>query len=373
MSKARSTKGNAPTVAAVEASGVPESTHSKGEIHMANTSPEQPIRQITVPFHGAELLLIEHEGQPYTPMRPVVEGMGLAWSPQRRKLVEDRFRATVTELITVARDGRERKVLCMCLRKLPGWLMSVDPGRIKDKEVRARVIQYQNECDDVLWQYWNEGLAINPRMAFSVNPDDVLTGEQQETLRLMVKSFAERLPKDQRAKATITTWSKLKSHFKVPYRQIPQHEFTEAVSIVTRTAAEWVVVDDENVEVANDPLLTSASYRRTAHNTAMEFADACRDGVKTGKVPDWDRSREREIADGVCMSALTANMWLLHFDHDGRAQMTTVPKTSYIVDPKDPENVANFVRHIIGYELLPKIFEAMTARVQDSYKLRHAA
>ena len=35
------------------------------------------LQQITVPFHSAELYLVEHEGQPYTPMKPIVEGMGL--------------------------------------------------------------------------------------------------------------------------------------------------------------------------------------------------------------------------------------------------------------------------------------------------------
>ncbi|GAB2750264.1 hypothetical protein GCM10027019_31240 [Melaminivora jejuensis] len=33
-------------------------------------------------------------------------------------------------------------------------------------------------------------------------------------------------------------WSKLKSHFRVGYRQIPRHELAEAVSIVTRQAVE---------------------------------------------------------------------------------------------------------------------------------------
>lgn len=105
--------------------------------------------------------------------------------------------------------------------------------------------RYQDECDDVLWQYWNDGIAVNPRMAFGMNPGDVLTGDQQETLRLMVKTLVERLPKAKQGGAAIKMWSKLKAHFKVPYRQIPQIEFTEAVSIVTRTAAEWEVLEPE--------------------------------------------------------------------------------------------------------------------------------
>jgi hypothetical protein len=139
-------------------------------------------------------------------------------------------------------------MMCIPLRKLPGWLMSIEPGKVKDAAVRSRVIQYQNECDDALWQYWNDGIAVNPRIAFSVNSGDVLTADQQETLRLMVKTLVERLPKAKQGGATIKIWSKLKSHFKVAYRQIPQSEFTEAVSIVTRTAAEWEVVDEAKPE-----------------------------------------------------------------------------------------------------------------------------
>ena len=33
------------------------------------------LTQITVPFHNAELYLVEHEGQPYTPMKPIVDGI----------------------------------------------------------------------------------------------------------------------------------------------------------------------------------------------------------------------------------------------------------------------------------------------------------
>ncbi|MEX3614377.1 MAG: phage antirepressor N-terminal domain-containing protein, partial [Burkholderia gladioli] len=208
------------------------------------------IRQISVPFHGVELMLVEHDGQPYTPMKPLVEGMGLAWQPQHRKLGEDRFSSCVTEMVMqLPGDSQRRSVTCMSLRKLPGWLMTMEPNKIKNPEVRARVIQYQNECDDVLWQYWNEGIAVNPRIAFTVNPDDVLTADQQETLRLMVNTFAERLPKDRQGPATIKAWSKLKAHFKVKYRQIPRSEFTEAVSIVARTAAEWEVVEEQPTDL----------------------------------------------------------------------------------------------------------------------------
>ena len=44
------------------------------------------LQQITVPFHNAELYIVEYEGQPYTPMKPIVDGMGLDWKSQFVKL-----------------------------------------------------------------------------------------------------------------------------------------------------------------------------------------------------------------------------------------------------------------------------------------------
>lgn len=39
-----------------------------------------------IPFRSAKLLLVERDGQPFVPMKPVVEGMGLDWKTQYRKL-----------------------------------------------------------------------------------------------------------------------------------------------------------------------------------------------------------------------------------------------------------------------------------------------
>ncbi len=41
---------------------------------------------LSVNFHGTDLFIIEQDGQPYTPMKTIVEGMGLAWQSQLAKL-----------------------------------------------------------------------------------------------------------------------------------------------------------------------------------------------------------------------------------------------------------------------------------------------
>lgn len=117
---------------------------------------------IPVNFHGAGLSLIDKDGEPYAAMRPIVEGMGMNWSGQQQKLSGSRWSSTVWVTHTVGADGKTREMLCLPLRKLPGWLMSIDSSRVKP-QIRNKVVQYQNECDDALWDYWNKGIAINKR------------------------------------------------------------------------------------------------------------------------------------------------------------------------------------------------------------------
>ncbi|TKE76480.1 phage antirepressor N-terminal domain-containing protein [Vibrio sp. F12] len=111
-------------------------------------------KQLSVPFHGSNLLVVGHNNEPYTPMKPIVEGMGLDWSYQSRKLGSNKERWSAAFIATVAQDSKNRDLLCIPLRKLFGWLQTLQPNRVR-KEIRDKVIQYQNECDDVLWRYWN--------------------------------------------------------------------------------------------------------------------------------------------------------------------------------------------------------------------------
>lgn len=119
---------------------------------------------IPVPFRGTTLYIVSHEGQPFTPMKPIVEGMGLDWAAQFTKLKTNEKRFCVAEIaMQVPSDFQRRNVVCLPLRKLPGWLMSIHPNKVKP-EIKDSIIAYQNECDDVLWQYWSQGTAVNPRL-----------------------------------------------------------------------------------------------------------------------------------------------------------------------------------------------------------------
>ncbi|EOI3433681.1 phage antirepressor N-terminal domain-containing protein [Cronobacter sakazakii] len=124
------------------------------------------ISTINVPFHGDSLYLVSYNGEPYTPMKPIVDSMGLDWASQFTK-IKQRFKSSIVEITMVAADGKNREMSCLALRKLAGWLHTINVGKVR-AELREKVARYQEECDDVLYQYWTKGEAKNPRKKTTV-------------------------------------------------------------------------------------------------------------------------------------------------------------------------------------------------------------
>jgi hypothetical protein len=226
----------APTAGTVRAS---ISTNQSGVIDM--TSLAIADRTINVPFHGNSLFVVEHQGEAYTPMKPIVEGMGLDWKSQHKKLSQ-RFTKGMVE-ITIPSSGGSQNMICLALRKLAAWLNSISPNKVR-AEIRDRVIQYQEECDDVLYEYWTKCEVTNPRKAKKCITGKI-TSDQQEAIKQLVMTRGKALPKEKQAKAMITMWSALKSHFGVSYKEIAEDQFTEALSLAARVSLEGQFIPRE--------------------------------------------------------------------------------------------------------------------------------
>lgn len=112
---------------------------------------------------------------------------------------------------------------------------------------------------------------------YVAGPNDILTAAQAEQLRATLKIACDKLPKEKQAGFMIKAWSKMKSHFGVSYRNIPQREFTEALSLAGRHAAEWEIVEDEapapscNPRWIHDPEQVKARIRSRAWQLAGIF------------------------------------------------------------------------------------------------------
>jgi len=117
----------------------------------------------SIPFHTDTVYLVEHDGQPYTPVKPICENIGVAWQPQHAKLSEESERWSCHIIVTTGADGKKYKMLCLPLFRINSWLLSISAAKVKP-EVREQLIRYQDECDKALWDYWTRGVAVNPRV-----------------------------------------------------------------------------------------------------------------------------------------------------------------------------------------------------------------
>ncbi|HGH4904010.1 TPA: phage antirepressor N-terminal domain-containing protein, partial [Salmonella enterica subsp. enterica serovar Minnesota] len=121
-----------------------------------------------VPFNGQQIITAMAAGVAYVAMKPIVENLGMSWSTQQTKLMKQLQKFNHVHMNMVAADGKLRKLLCIPLKKLNGWLFSINPEKVR-ADIRDKLIKYQEECFTVLHDYWTKGKTENPRKKTSVD------------------------------------------------------------------------------------------------------------------------------------------------------------------------------------------------------------
>lgn len=118
----------------------------------------EDMQTLTAEFLGKEVTLVDNNGVAYVAMREIVEGIGLSWGTQSIKLNENSKKFNCFHIETVGADGKNRQMLCMPIKKLNGWLFSINPNKVR-ADLKERLENYQEECFLALWDYWTEGIA----------------------------------------------------------------------------------------------------------------------------------------------------------------------------------------------------------------------
>ena len=88
-----------------------------------------------------------------------------------------------------------------------------------------------------------------------------ITKEQQEAIKQLVMSRGQSLPKEKQAKAMITMWSSLKSHFGCSYKEISEEQFTEALSLAAR-----IPLEGEFIGKSEHNEMSCFDWRMNVHN-----------------------------------------------------------------------------------------------------------
>lgn len=297
------------------------------------------LTQIAVPFHNSELIVVDYNNQPYTAMRPIVEGMGLAWQAQFDKL-KQRFSSVIMEIMTTGKDGKQYQMLCLPLKKLFGWLMTISPNKVKP-ELRDTVIKYQEECDDVLWDYWTKGKAVNPRKS---------TPKDRENLRHAVSNLVSRVKINfSDAYNMVLQRFNVKSIEEIPLDNLDDAvEYVHGLILTFDKVQQHSPVDIEAIQNCHGVL----QYRLIEYHEQLE-KEVKRLG---GKMPEHPTFNAEQVAQALMSQILQGKQMTVKLHYQGGFAIDLVPDNAVMIDAKAiPELVSR--SDMVPKEQLPLIMQ----------------
>ena len=115
------------------------------------------VEQREVAFYEDTVVAVRLEsGEIYVPIRPICDNLGVTLAGQRERINRDPVLSDIVTSVSVTLTQQAREMLCIPLKFVPGWLFGINANRVKP-ELRDRIIRYQRECYDVLFEAFAEG------------------------------------------------------------------------------------------------------------------------------------------------------------------------------------------------------------------------
>lgn len=211
-------KSEAPTAGTVRAS---VSTNLSGIIDMKSISAIEAVNTTSVPFNGQQVITAMNDGVAYVGMKTIVENLGMSWGTQQQKLARNHVKFGCIHMNMPSKGGIQQ-MLCIPLRKLNGWLFSINPAKVR-ADIRDRLVKYQEECFTVLYNYWSN--ADKPKKTTT----DDRTG-LRNAVNLLVSKKGLMYP---------DAYAMVHQRFNVEHLdQLDKNQLTEAIEYVHKLALE---------------------------------------------------------------------------------------------------------------------------------------
>lgn len=170
----------------------------------------EPVDQRIVSFYGDEItaVLVEVAGEQrvFVPLRPICDLVGVDWSAQRQRLNRDLVLSgeirgvVVTPSPLDSKYANPQEMTCLPLDYLNGWLFGINANRVKNEDIRDRLVRYQRECYQVLANAFLE------RTQTAVSPAGAALAQIREMGLAIARVAEELMVLEQR---TATTESRL--------------------------------------------------------------------------------------------------------------------------------------------------------------------
>ncbi|CAI1840972.1 Phage anti-repressor protein [Serratia grimesii] len=205
---------------------------------MSSIATLDAVNTMTVQFHGQPIITAMLAGTAYVAMKPIVENLGMSWSTQQTKLIKQLGKFNHVHMNMVAADGKIRSLLCLPLKKLNGWLFSINPERVR-ADIKDKLIQYQEECFSVLHEYWTKG--------------EVKKKSRQSTATQLtpLRQTAERLIATGLGKLYPDIWKFVHKKFDIEHiNQLQPEQIGEAVEYLNVLEGEFIAKGEKSKKVA---------------------------------------------------------------------------------------------------------------------------
>jgi hypothetical protein len=131
-----------------------------------------------VNFHGDRLLGVKTAAEITIPIKPICDALGIELSGQRQRILRHPVLQKSAGVITLNSGAAgSQQAVVLQLNRLNFWLATISPERIKGPGARERVILYQEECADALFDYFINGRATNPNFSATLLQSDLFGDE----------------------------------------------------------------------------------------------------------------------------------------------------------------------------------------------------
>lgn len=128
------------------------------------------IKLETIPFRNQQLIVLNHQNNPYIAMKPVCENIGLDWHAQRQRIHRHHVLSKGVVMITLPSKSGDQGYLCLPISMINGWLFGIETSRVKP-EIKDTLEQYQLECFDTLYNHFMPKVAQPYTNTTNVTPN----------------------------------------------------------------------------------------------------------------------------------------------------------------------------------------------------------
>lgn len=133
-----------------------------------------PVEEKQVAFYGDQLTAVRaDDGRVYAVISHMCDALGIDTQGQTRRIQRQNVLArgyTWVDILSTQGDvTQRRRVQVLRVDLVPLWLTGISTRSIKDEQTREKLVRYQEEAADVLWEAFQEG-----RLTAGESFDDLL-------------------------------------------------------------------------------------------------------------------------------------------------------------------------------------------------------